>query len=94
MDNTDATSNKQQQIQQKQQEIINLKCSLSSEFSEIGDWKVTKTYEARMNGQADPYDFAALTKARQDVRDHINALEKELAEADNESATNTKETNG
>ena len=87
MNNTDATSNKQQQIQQKQQEIINLKCSLSSEFSEIGDWKIAKTYEARMNGQADPYDFAALTKARQDVRDHINALEKELAEADNESTS-------
>ena len=83
MNNTEVTSNKQQ----KQQEIINLKSSLFSEFSEIGDWKVIKTYEARMNGQADPYDFAALTKARQDVRDHINALEKELAEAD-------KETNG
>ena len=87
MDNTNATNDKQQQIQRKQQEIIDLKYSLSSGFSEIGDWKVTKTYEARMNGQADPYDFAALTKARQDVRDHINALEKELAEAD-------KETNG
>ena len=87
MNNTDAASNKQQQIQQKQQEIINLKCSLSSAFSEIGDWKVAKTYEARMNGQADPYDFAALTKARQDVRDHINALEKELADVN-------KETNG
>ena len=47
-----------------------------------------------MNGQADPYDFAALTKARQEVRDHINALEKELAETDNESVTDTKETNG
>ena len=80
MDNTNTASNKQQQIQQKQQEIINLKCSLSSAFSEIGDWKVAKTYEARMNGQADPYDFAALTKARQEVRDHINALEKELAD--------------
>ena len=80
MDNTDAASNKQQHIQQKRQEIIKLKCSLSSAFGEIGDWKVAKTYEARMNGQADPYDFAALTKARQDVRDHINALEKELAD--------------
>ena len=80
MDNTDATKEKQEQIQQKQQEIINLKADLSSAYSEIGDWKVTKTYEARMNGQADPYDFAALTKARQDVRDHINALEKELAD--------------
>ena len=87
MDNTDAASNKQQEIQQKQQEIINLKCSLSSAFSEIGDWKVAKTYEARMNGQADPYDFASLTKSRQEVRDHINALEKELAEADNESTS-------
>ena len=87
MDNTEATSNKQRQTQQKQQEIINLKCSLSSEFSEIGDWKVTKTYEARMNNEADPYDFAALTKARQDVRDHINALEKELVDVN-------KETNG
>ena len=80
MDNTDAASNKQQKKKKKQQEIINLKCSLSSAFSEIGDWKVTKTYEARMNGQADPYDFAVLTKARQEVRDHINALEKELAD--------------
>ena len=71
MDNTDATNN-------KQQEICNLKADLSSAYSEIGDWKVTKTYEARMNGQADPYDFAALTKARQDVRDKINALQAEI----------------
>ena len=87
MDNTNTATEKQEQIQQKQQEIINLKADLSSAFSEIGDWKVAKTYEARMNGQADPYDFAVLTKARQEVRDHINALEKELAEADNESTS-------
>ena len=37
MNSTDVSSNKQQQIQQKQQEIINLKCSLSSEFSVFGD---------------------------------------------------------
>ena len=85
MDNTDATKEKQEQIQQKRQEICDLKADLSSAYSEIGDWKIVKTYEARMNGESDPYDFASLTKARQDVRDHINALEKELAEADNES---------
>ena len=28
-----------------------------------------------MNNEADPYDFAALTKARQAVRDKINELE-------------------
>ena len=84
MDNTDAAKEKQQQIQQKQQEICNLKADLSSAYSEIGDWKIAKTYESRMNNEADPYDFAALTKARQDVRDRINALEKELADADKE----------
>ena len=73
--------------QEKYQEIAVLRSQLSSSVSEIGDWKITKIYEARMNNEADPYDFAALTKARQDVRDHINALEKELSEAD-------KETNG
>ena len=69
--------------QEKYQEIAVLRSQLSSSVSEIGDWKITKIYEARMNNEADPYDFAALTKARQDVRDRINALEKELlAEAD------------
>ena len=66
--------------QEKYQEIAVLRSQLSSSVSEIGDWKITKIYEARMNNEADPYDFAALTKARQDVRDQINALEKELAD--------------
>ena len=66
--------------QEKYQQIAVLRSQLSSSVSEIGDWKITKIYEARMNNEADPYDFAALTKARQDVRDHINALEKELAD--------------
>ena len=66
--------------QEKYQQIAVLRSQLSSSVSEIGDWKITKIYEARMNNEADPYDFAALTKARQDVRDQINALEKELAD--------------
>lgn len=66
--------------QEKYQQIAVLRSQLSSSVSEIGDWKITKIYEARMNNEADPYDFAALTKARQAVRDHINALEKELAD--------------
>jgi beta-N-acetylglucosaminidase len=78
MDNTDAAKEKQQQIQQKQQEICNLKADLSSAYSEIGDWKIAKTYESRMNNEADPYDFAALTKARQEARDKINTLQQEI----------------
>ena len=39
--------------QRKQQEIYNLTSQLSSAYSEIGDWKIAKTYEARMNNEAD-----------------------------------------
>ena len=78
MDNTDAAKEKQQQIQQKQQDICNLIADLSSAYSEIGDWKIAKTYESRMNNEADPCDFAALTKARQEARDKINTLQQEI----------------
>ena len=61
--------------QEKYQQIAVLRSQLSSSASEIGDWKITKIYEARMNNEADPYDFTALTKARQAVRDKINELE-------------------
>ena len=82
MDNTDTANSKQEQIQQKQQQICNLKADLSSAYSEIGDWKIAKTYECRMNNEADPYDFAALTKARQAARDKINTLQQEIDELD------------
>ena len=80
MDNTDTANSKQEQIQQKQQQICNLKADLSSAYSEIGDWKIAKTYECRINNEADPYDFAALTKARQAARDKINTLQQEIDE--------------
>ena len=62
----------------KEQEIAILRSQLSSDVSDIGDWKITKIYEARMSNEADPYDFAALTKERQAVRDKINALQAEV----------------
>ena len=63
--------------QEKDQQIAVLRSQLSSSASEIGDWKITKIYEARMSNEADPYDFAALVKARQAIRDKINALQSE-----------------
>lgn len=66
------------EIQERQQEIINLTSQLSSTQSDIGDWKITKTYEARLRGDADPYDVEALMNARQEVRNRINALQKEI----------------
>lgn len=65
--------------QQKQQEIYNLTSQLSSSYSEFGDWKITKIYEARMNGESDPYNFSELTKERQAIRDKINALQEEIS---------------
>lgn len=67
-----------EEIQEKQQEIINLTSMLSSTESDIGDWKITKTYEARLRGIEDPYDTETLMNARQEVRDRINELQKEI----------------
>ena len=68
--------------EEKRQEIINLTSQLSSNISDIGDWKISKIYEYRMLGKDDPYDFEALAAQRQDVRDKINALQTEIDEAE------------
>ena len=65
-------------IRQKEQEIINLRCDLSASTSVIGDWKISKIYEARLLNQPDPYDVADLLAKRQVVRDKINALQDEI----------------
>lgn len=71
----DSTEEKRMNLQQ---EIINLKTQLSGDDSEVGDYKVTKTYEARLKGEADPYDTNTLLSERQKIRDKINELQAEL----------------
>ena len=66
--------------QKKQQEIYDLTSHLSSAYSDIGDWKVIKIYEARLLGKDDPYDLNELMAKRQAARDRINELQKELGE--------------
>ena len=66
------------ETQEKQQEIINLRLKLSSDLSDIGDYKVVKIYEARLKGEEDPYDTDDLIAKRQAVRDEINKLQHEL----------------
>lgn len=66
------------ETQEKQQEIINLRLKLSSDLSDIGDYKLVKTYEARLKGEADPYDTDKLLSERQEIRDEINKLQAEL----------------
>ena len=60
--------------------IATLVNSLDSPTSDIGDWKVVKIYEARLKGEADPYDYDELSAKRQAVRDRINELQAELGE--------------
>ena len=67
------------EIEIKQQEIINLQSQLSSSASPIGDWKVIKCYEAKMQKIEPPYDIDELMTKRQAVRDKINKLQDELS---------------
>lgn len=63
-------------------ERAQLMSSLDANTSAIGDWKVMKIYEARMRGEADPYDFEALSVARQEARNRINVINIELKKLD------------
>ena len=80
----------QMEEQAKRQSIINMTCDLSSPASEYGDWKIAKIYEARLNGEPDPYNADELIAKRQEIRESINATRKELGE---DTADNTDEQN-
>lgn len=63
-------------------ELAQLMGNLSANTSPIGDWKVIKIYEARMEGKPDPYDFDQLAAERQATRNRINEIQHELEELD------------
>lgn len=65
-----------------EQEIRNLQSELSSQASEIGDWKIAKCMEHQALGLEMPYDLQELHEQRQAVRDKIGELEKQLEELD------------
>ena len=48
-------------------------------FRSIGDYKIVKTYEARLLGKDDPYDTNQLIEKRDATRSKINELQEELA---------------
>lgn len=62
-------------------EIRTLQSKLDAPTSNIGDWKIIKTYEARLSGESDPYNFEELKAARQAVRDKINELQAQLEQS-------------
>lgn len=66
----DSTEEKRMNLQQ---EIINLKTQLSGDDSEVGDYEVTKTYEARLKGESDPYDTNELLEERKKIKEWYEA---------------------
>lgn len=62
-----------------QEKISDLKNSLTSNDSNIGDYRITKCYEASLMGAEMPYDISELHQKRQSVRDEINMLEELIA---------------
>ena len=70
-----------------------MKLELSSRTSEIGDYRIIKTYEARLNNEEDPYDTKSILAKRQEIRDKINALQKELDTLQSEKESSNTENN-
>ena len=68
-------------------ERSSLMSALAANTSSIGDWKVMKIYEARLRGEADPYDFEELAAQRQEARNRINVINIELAKLDGNEPT-------
>lgn len=71
----------QEQYQALFMQICNLKADLTSNASPIGDWKVIKCVEAQLAGETAPYDIETLREQRQAVREQINELEEQYANA-------------
>lgn len=63
-------------------ERAQLMSNLSANTSPIGDWKIAKIQEARMMGEADPYDLVELSSQRRAARVRINEIDVELKKLD------------
>ena len=63
-------------------EMAQLMSNLAANTSPIGDWKIIKIYEARLQGEEDPYDYEELAVQRQATRDRINEIMEDLKNLD------------
>ena len=64
--------------QNKESQIQTLISRLQAPTSDIGDWKIVKCYEAKLQNKEMPYGLDTLLAQRQAVRDEINRLQAEL----------------
>ncbi len=68
-------------------ERAQLTSNLAAPTSPIGDWKIAKIQEARMMGEADPYDVVELANQRRAARIRINEIDIELRKLDGTEPT-------
>lgn len=68
----------QKEIDDMEAEIRTLRSELSANTSDIGDYKIIKIYEARLQSKEDPYDLEELLEKREAVRLRIDTLRKEI----------------
>ncbi len=67
-------------IEDKEREITSLRTALTAEVSEYGDYRIIKTYEARLKGEPDTYNIEPIIAKREEMRLRINELEAEIAD--------------
>ncbi|WP_337774309.1 hypothetical protein [Mitsuokella jalaludinii] len=75
-----------------QTEIQRLRNQLAADTSDIGDYKIAKIYEARINGDPDPYVAADVITSRQMARKKLESLEIQLAQMNGMTTTTTETT--
>ena len=68
----------EKEIASKEAEIRALRSALAENTSEIGDWKIIKIYEARLQNKTDPYNLEELLTERETTRERINQLREEI----------------
>lgn len=68
----------QKEIDDMEAEIRTLRSELSANTSDIGDYKIIKIYEARLQSKGDPYNLEELLEKREAVRLRIDTLREEI----------------
>ena len=80
----DATGTFREKDYEKKQKIRDIQAKIDSKKVELDstDYKIIKCSEYQLAGLESPYDITELHTERQALRDEINQLEAELAEAE------------
>ena len=71
-------------INSKQREILALKNRLTANCSDIGDYKIIKSLEAKLKNEPAPYDTDELIAEREAARQKINDLQDEIDKLEKE----------